>query len=142
MDELKPCPFCGCTKLKIEYKSQYAGRNGLDCRVELHTYSVRCNVCHARGGSSGGRVINDPWTHCVPLPDWATTDEALKERATEAWNRRTDPVVHGRWIDDGSGIIICPECERGYNLHAKYTHYCPNCGVKMDGGESDVRIAN
>lgn len=44
------------------------------------------------------------------------------------------PVVHARWIDDGSGIIICPECERGYNLHAKYTHYCPNCGAKMDGG--------
>ena len=32
------------------------------------------------------------------------------------------PVVHGRWIDDGSGIIICPECDRGYNLHAKYSH--------------------
>lgn len=47
------------------------------------------------------------------------------------------PVVHGRWIDDGSGIIICPECERGYNLHAKYTHYCPNCGAKMDGGNND-----
>lgn len=44
------------------------------------------------------------------------------------------PVVHGRWIDDGRGIIICPECERGYNLHAKYTHYCPSCGAKMDGG--------
>ena len=47
------------------------------------------------------------------------------------------PVVHGRWIDDGSGIIICPECERGYNLHAKYTHYCPNCGAKMDGEKKD-----
>ena len=70
MDELKPCPFCGSAKLKIEYKSQYAGRN------------------HARGGSSGGRVINDPWTRCVPLPDWATTNEALKEGAIEAWNRR------------------------------------------------------
>ena len=44
------------------------------------------------------------------------------------------PVVHGRWIDDGSGIIICPECKRGYNLIAKYNHYCPNCGAKMDGG--------
>ena len=48
------------------------------------------------------------------------------------------PVVHARWIDDGSGIIICPECKRGYNLHAKYTHYCPNCGAKMDGGDGDV----
>lgn len=42
-------------------------------------------------------------------------------------------VVHAQWIEDGSGIIICPECKRGYNLHAKYTHYCPSCGAKMDG---------
>lgn len=48
------------------------------------------------------------------------------------------PVVHARWIDDGRGIIICPECKRGYNLHAKYTHYCPNCGAKMDGGDGDA----
>ncbi len=43
------------------------------------------------------------------------------------------PVVHAQWIEDGSGIIICPECKRGYNLHAKYTHYCPSCGALMDG---------
>ena len=49
------------------------------------------------------------------------------------------PVVHGRWIDDGRGIIICPECKRGYNLHAKYTHYCPNCGAKMDGGDNNEK---
>lgn len=48
------------------------------------------------------------------------------------------PVVHAQWIEDGSGIIICPECKRGYNLHAKYTHYCPNCGAKMDGGNENV----
>ena len=44
------------------------------------------------------------------------------------------PVVHGRWIEEGSLIITCSECKRGYNLIAKYTHYCPNCGAKMDGG--------
>lgn len=42
------------------------------------------------------------------------------------------PVVHGRWGDDGSGIIICSECGRGYSLIPRYTHYCPNCGAKMD----------
>lgn len=47
------------------------------------------------------------------------------------------PVVHAQWIEDGSGIIICPECKRGYNLHAKHTHYCPNCGAKMDGGQCE-----
>lgn len=44
------------------------------------------------------------------------------------------PVVHARWIEDGSGIIICPKCNRGYNLVPQFTHYCPNCGAKMDGG--------
>ncbi len=43
------------------------------------------------------------------------------------------PVVHARWIEDGSGIIICPKCNRGYNLVPQFTHYCPNCGAKMDG---------
>ncbi len=47
------------------------------------------------------------------------------------------PVVHGRWIEDGSLIITCSECKRGYNLIAKYTHYCPNCGALMDGGKDD-----
>lgn len=49
------------------------------------------------------------------------------------------PVVHGRWIEDGSLIITCSECKRGYNLIAKYTHYCPNCGAKMDGGDNTER---
>lgn len=44
------------------------------------------------------------------------------------------PVVHGWWDEDWSLIITCSECKRGYNLIAKYTHYCPNCGAKMDGG--------
>ena len=44
------------------------------------------------------------------------------------------PVVHARWIEGGSGIIICPKCNRGYNLVPQFTHYCPNCGAKMDGG--------
>ena len=88
MDELKPCPFCGGTKLRVERKSRLAGWNGLDMRVEMHTYSVRCNTCHARGGAVGGRVMNDPWTRCAQLPDWATTDNALEAKAIEAWNRR------------------------------------------------------
>lgn len=45
------------------------------------------------------------------------------------------PVVHAQWIEDESGIIIWPECKRGYNLIAKFTNYCPACGAKMDGKE-------
>lgn len=90
MTDLKPCPFCGGTKLKVDRKSRLAGWNGLDMRVEMHTYSVRCNTCHARGGAAGGRVMNDPWTRCAQLPEWATTDKTLEEKAIEAWNRREE----------------------------------------------------
>ena len=60
----------------------------LPCKVGDTIYHVRCNTCHARGGAVGGRVMNDPWTRCTQLPDWATTDNALEAKAIEAWNRR------------------------------------------------------
>lgn len=50
-----------------------------------------------------------------------------------------EPVVHAQWIEDESGIIICPECKRGYNLVPKFTNYCPACGAKMDGGDRDEK---
>ena len=89
-NELKPCPFCGGMKLKIERKSVYAGTNGLGQRVERMTYSVRCNKCHARGGAVGGKVLSLYRFSITKLPDWATTDVALKQQAIEVWNRRAD----------------------------------------------------
>lgn len=47
------------------------------------------------------------------------------------------PVVHGRKIEDGDiGCFwlcsLCGEClPYGAN-------YCPNCGAKMDGGDTDA----
>ena len=67
----------------------------------------------------------DGWNDCLLR---------VKSMVSKAPAADVAPVVHAQWIEDGSGIIICPECKRGYNLIAKYTHYCPNCGAKMDGG--------
>ena len=53
------------------------------------------------------------------------------------------PVVHGRWIHDGCRIeggidwCHCSECGKSDNFCAR-TNYCPKCGAKMDGGESDA----
>lgn len=89
--ELKPCPFCGGTKLKIDSKSKAAGWTGIDARVEQTTFSVRCNVCHARGGAAGGKVIvSHQHIYADNLPKWATTKEDLKAAAIEAWNRRVE----------------------------------------------------
>ena len=118
MNDLKPCPFCGGTKLKIDRKSRLAGWNGRDMRVEMHTYSVRCNTCHARGGAAGGRVIYTPWTRCAPPPDWATTDKALEEKAIEAWNKRAEEV-HGRWEMRPTGMVT--------DTGPEYKAYCTVC---------------
>lgn len=152
MDKLKPCPFCGGTKLKIERKSRLAGWNGLDMRVEMHTYSVRCNTCHARGGAIGGRVMDDPWTRCSQFPDWVTTDKTLEAKAAEAWNRRVNdaPVRHGHWIGEGDGyadgelvfdVWHCSECDYciddGTDDPERLPKYCPGCGALMDGGNGN-----
>ena len=42
-------------------------------------------------------------------------------------------VVHGRWIEDDTGIMhYCSECHK-YNGSTTYMpKYCPNCGALMD----------
>lgn len=54
------------------------------------------------------------------------------------------PVVHGRWIhtDLAShwyGKDECSECTYHEQDRSDLSHfrYCPNCGAKMDGGDSD-----
>ena len=54
------------------------------------------------------------------------------------------PVRHGRWIDKGE-YAVCTECGGrsgtqydGVELIPLMTQYCPNCGAKMDGGDTDA----
>ena len=46
------------------------------------------------------------------------------------------PVVRGRWVDTDSEFAQCSLCK--YPVYAAWnaTNYCPNCGAKMDGGNS------
>lgn len=85
--KLKPCPFCGYFKLKIDCKRKRAGYTGLDDIVYYDTYSVRCLKCFSRGGAVGGRVLSHIRYDGEP-PEWATTADELKAKAVEAWNRR------------------------------------------------------
>lgn len=46
------------------------------------------------------------------------------------------PVVHGRWLHSmGSPYFSCSACRRNDAIHQ--THYCPNCGAKMDLPEKE-----
>lgn len=91
-DNLKPCPFCGGTKLKIDKKSTLYGHTGIGVRIERHTYSVRCNRCFARGGAVGGKV--SPYTSDPSrLPKDVTTADTLKQKAIDLWNSRKEEPI-------------------------------------------------
>lgn len=48
------------------------------------------------------------------------------------------PVQHGRWVSwvNKVGYLVwCSECNKHNNTEK--THYCPNCGAKMDGVEDE-----
>ncbi len=88
---LRKCPFCGSKKLKIQGTQRKIGATGTDETVTRETYSVRCNVCHARGGAVSGKVILTRLRlRESELPNWASSRESLKEKAVKAWNRRTN----------------------------------------------------
>ena len=68
MRELKPCPFCGSTKLKLIEKTT---------KYKVHYVAfIRCNSCYARGGT----VTNPTITYAVK--------EDVKARVIERWNKR------------------------------------------------------
>nr|DAO69355.1 MAG TPA: RimK-related lysine biosynthesis protein, Probable-dependent amine/thiol ligase family Amino-group [Caudoviricetes sp.] len=58
------------------------------------------------------------------------------------------PVVHGRWIhnryEDCSEqfeLVKCSQCNHEAYAMAFYVrggNYCPSCGARMDGGDSDA----
>ena len=51
------------------------------------------------------------------------------------------PVRHGRWVEKEKytfGIMYdCSLCEDRILDNGHPWNYCPNCGAKMDGGDSD-----
>ena len=88
---LKLCPFCKSNGLKLVLSKYVCGTNGLDWIVERHRWSVRCKYCKARGPIASGRVVpGHRITEDQEIAPWQTTDEMLKAKAIETWNRRAE----------------------------------------------------
>lgn len=88
-EELKPCPFCGGKKLKIEStskKTDFSRLNGLN----ESRFSVRCNNCHSRGGVSGGYTRNARYPLTNTGYELFKSSEELISIAVERWNNRTN----------------------------------------------------
>ena len=79
--------------------------------------------------------------------DKTITVDALKRFLLNRPAADVAPVVHGRWIhsryEDCSEqfeLVKCSQCNHEAYAMAFYVrggNYCPNCGAKMDGGNSD-----
>ena len=85
-EELKPCPFCGWKKVTIAGKKVIRGYLW-DRGVNKHIFYVKCNKCHARGGSASG-LIPTYITKCKMPKDELSSYEEIKNAAIKAWNRR------------------------------------------------------
>ena len=80
---------------------------------ELPNFEVKC--------SDGKDYILLPFKHLFDIP---TAD--------------VEKVKHGKWTDNeiqGSMLSKCSLC--GYPCGAYTLNYCPNCGAKMDGGDTE-----
>lgn len=71
---------------------------------------------------------------------------AAKDMLDSAPTIDATPVVHGRWQKGDKHIsysieYYCSVCgdraPLGYMRQNAKTNYCPNCGAKMDGSDSD-----
>lgn len=78
----------------------------------------------------------------------STDCECIKKRLEKAAKRVSVipaadgvPVVHGRWgpgrfnLETGNYEAQCIRCRNFSKEYGK--PYCPNCGAKMDGGDSN-----
>lgn len=71
-ENIKPCPFCGSENVKLlKKRTMYYGHTA-------YTASIRCNRCHARGGT----VINLTAPYAVK--------EDVEAIARERWNTRIE----------------------------------------------------
>jgi Lar family restriction alleviation protein len=101
MSELKPCPFCGCKKIRMHYSNNGA-------------HSIYCNNCNVETCTSGGtdRCVTE-WNTRAPQSEWISVDVELP-RPREY--REVFGIINGHnangfgfviecgaWVVDGAG---------------------------------------
>lgn len=74
----------------------------------------------------------------------ATAKRLIRHALAAAPAADVAPVVHGRWEQDADGDWYCTNCDEVVAIcesgreRTYRKPYCPNCGAKMDGGDSNA----
>lgn len=85
--ETKPCPFCASEKLKLDSKNgkvHYYEKDGMRSWQNV-VMSVRCNSCHARGGTASADLPSGG----ITTPEMKQRKLDAVKRAIDKWNQRT-----------------------------------------------------
>lgn len=83
------------------------------------------------------KLDDEPWY------DNADRDEIALPIVAAAPTADVVPVVHGQWVSvAGKRDRICSRClhnepYKNADDDAEVFEFCPHCGAKMDGGDSD-----
>ena len=95
------------------------------------------------------RLIDESlWNAAIYAVEYLNDTSLLRKLIAEAEEPtiEAEPVRHGRWIQVGYDVYVdgnlvydeweCSECHfRCRGEGEPNLNYCPNCGLKMDGGE-------
>lgn len=78
------------------------------------------------------------YTDCKYCPYWGTGHNGLSEctqlaRDALALLEAQEPVIHGRWKDNGNGTVSCNCCATWFpKIRESQLQFCGYCGAKMD----------
>lgn len=82
-------------------------------------------------------VEREALVHRLKSPYLFNITQRIFEIISETPAADVVPVVHARWVFGGDGCVICSECNEEES-NDNHRNYCPNCGAKMDGGDSNA----
>ena len=106
--------------------AEYIDREAFKKSVEEYY----CKPCKAEGKDHNGC-----WCRACWVDDMLDEIDCFQPAADVA------PVVHSYWehkiTSREENISICHNCKYPVSWFWGLSKYCPNCGAKMDGGDSD-----
>ena len=116
--------------------------------VDEKTFAVLQNVnniseiCETPRREALISLRNNPVAGYYDRFETVETYEQIKQLLSECGSiaaADVAPVVHGQWniMDGAKTRRICSKCRWDVPEYGKFYSYCPNCGAKMDGGDSD-----
>ena len=119
----------------------------MDKKQFYETYCMRCGTQRCEGiDTEWGEGCQYRWN--LDGVDAAAEIKRLNDKIMELGCKlmKCEPVVHGEWISINKGFLgndyICSEChtqalESNNGHYDRLTGYCPFCGAKMYGDNSN-----